>query len=168
MIENKTDIKKEKNSHLKRDLLIGSTLLLSPLLGISIYAGFKIKENYDKKKQEKLKNENLLKKSKDEYKSLLNKNNNSIHTNYINNNYYNNEDDDLNIPFTFICPLTKNIMKEPVMTKYGSNYEKIAIENYLKENNKDPLTGNYLTIKMLKPNLKLKNAIDEFLFENKL
>jgi hypothetical protein len=167
MIENKTDIKKEKNSHLKRDLLIGSTLLLSPLLGISIYAGIKIKENYDKKKQEKLKNEILLKKNKDEYKSLLNKNN-TIHTNYINNNYYNNEDDDLNIPFTFICPLTKNIMKEPVMTKYGSNYEKIAIENYLKENNKDPLTGNYLTIKMLKPNIKLKNAIQEFLNENKL
>ena len=68
MIENKTDIKKEKNSHLKRDLLIGSTLLLSPLLGISIYAGIKIKENYDKKKQEKLKNEILLKKNKDEYK----------------------------------------------------------------------------------------------------
>ncbi len=164
---NQKNVQKEKNPNLKRDLLIGSTFLLSPLIGLGVYAGIKIKENYDKKKEEKLKNENLLRKTKEEYKSLLNKNS-SIHNNYTNNNYYNNNNNNFDIPFTFICPLTKNIMKEPVMTKYGSNYEKNAIENYLKENKKDPLTGNPLSLNMLKPNLKLKLAIEDYIKNNKL
>ena len=156
---NQKNVQKEKDPNLKRDLLIGSTFLLSPLIGLGVYAGIKIKENYDKKKEEKLKNENLLRKTKEEYKSLLSKNS-SIHNNYTNNNF--------DIPFTFICPLTKNIMKEPVITKYGSNYEKNAIENYLKENKKDPLTGNPLSLNMLKPNLKLKLAIEDYIKNNKL
>ena len=164
---NQKNVQKEKDPNLKRDLLIGSTFLLSPLIGLGVYAGIKIKENYDKKKEEKLKNENLLRKTKEEYKSLLNKNS-SIHNNYTNNNYYNNNNNNFDIPFTFICPLTKNIMKEPVMTKYGSNYEKNAIENYLKENKKDPLTGNPLSLNMLKPNLKLKLAIEDYIKNNKL
>ncbi len=164
---NQKNVKKEKDPNLKRDLLIGSTFLLSPLIGLGVYAGIKIKENYDKKKEEKLKNENLLRKTKEEFKSLLNKNS-SIHNNYTNNNYYNDNNNNFDIPFTFICPLTKNIMKEPVMTKYGSNYEKNAIENYLKENKKDPLTGNPLSLNMLKPNLKLKLAIEDYIKNNKL
>ena len=164
---NQKNVQKEKDPNLKRDLLIGSTFLLSPLIGLGVYAGIKIKENYDKKKEEKLKNENLLRKTKEEYKSLLNKNS-SIHNNYTNNNYYNNNNNNFDIPFTFICPLTKNIMKEPVITKYGSNYEKNAIENYLKENKKDPLTGNPLSLNMLKPNLKLKLAIEDYIKNNKL
>ena len=164
---NQKNVQKEKDPNLKRDLLIGSTFLLSPLIGLGVYAGIKIKENYDKKKEEKLKNENLLRKTKEEYKSLLNKNS-SIHNNYTNNNYYNDNNNNFDIPFTFICPLTKNIMKEPVMTKYGSNYEKNAIENYLKENKKDPLTGNPLSLNMLKPNLKLKLAIEDYIKNNKL
>ena len=164
---NQKNVQKEKDPNLKRDLLIGSTFLLSPLIGLGVYAGIKIKENYNKKKEEKLKNENLLRKTKEEYKSLLNKNS-SIHNNYTNNNYYNNNNNTFDIPFTFICPLTKNIMKEPVITKYGSNYEKNAIENYLKENKKDPLTGNPLSLNMLKPNLKLKQAIEDYIKNNKL
>ncbi len=164
---NQKNVQKEKDPNLKRDLLIGSTFLLSPLIGLGVYAGIKIKENYDKKKEEKLKNENLLRKTKEEYKSLLNKNS-SIHNNYTNNNYYNDNNNNFDIPFTFICPLTKNIMKEPVITKYGSNYEKNAIENYLKENKKDPLTGNPLSLNMLKPNLKLKLAIEDYIKNNKL
>ncbi len=164
---NQKNVQKEKDPNLKRDLLIGSTFLLSPLIGLGVYAGIKIKENYDKKKEEKLKNENLLRKTKEEFKSLLNKNS-SIHNNYTNNNYYNDNNNNFDIPFTFICQLTKNIMKEPVMTKYGSNYEKNAIENYLKENKKDPLTGNPLSLNMLKPNLKLKLAIEDYIKNNKL
>ena len=47
----KKNVQKEKDSNLKRDLLIGSTFLLSPLIGLTVFAGIKIKENYDKKKK---------------------------------------------------------------------------------------------------------------------
>eukprot|EP01083_Nonionella_stella_P076848 209566_1 len=74
-----------------------------------------------------------------------------------------------NIPNEFICPLTKQIMREPVKVFDNHTYEKEAIEKYLKEHNKSPITGeecededDHWTL----PNRKLKEKIKIFVSVN--
>ena len=72
-------------------------------------------------------------------------------------------------------------MKNPVLSPSGNYYEKTAILNWLKNNNTDPLTRQYLTPNMLiedeefkkklsniEQNLKNKNLIktNHFIFIN--
>eukprot|EP01083_Nonionella_stella_P176249 616155_1 len=74
-----------------------------------------------------------------------------------------------NIPKEFICPLTKQIMREPVKIFDDHSYEKEAIETYLKQHNKSPITGeecededDHWTLS----NRKLKEKIKIFLSAN--
>jgi hypothetical protein len=41
----------------------------------------------------------------------------------------------------FICPITQEIMRDPVMTKYGHCFEKRVIETWVSEKGKCPLTN---------------------------
>lgn len=96
----------------------------------------------------------------------------------INNNII-NELNSVNTPFTlaqenlyeedvpkyYICPLTKNIMKVPVITPYGNSYEKSAIENWLIDKNFDPISKKPLKKEQLVINYSLKNIIEEYLRE---
>ena len=50
---------------------------------------------------------------------------------------------------SFLCPITKNIMKNPVITPYGTTYDKDAIISWLKTNETCPLTKKPLNRKML-------------------
>ncbi|KAM6990094.1 uncharacterized protein LKV04_009659 [Tautogolabrus adspersus] len=45
------------------------------------------------------------------------------------------------IPEHLICPLTKKMFVDPVKTKYGSVYERKAIEEHLKQHQYDPKAG---------------------------
>ena len=48
-------------------------------------------------------------------------------------------------PDEFICPLTKQLMAVPVVSRYGIHFEKKAILEWLNEgNNFCPVTGNPL------------------------
>lgn len=67
-----------------------------------------------------------------------------------------------NIPEEFICPITKEIMDEPVMNEFGFNYEKYEIEKWMLNNNTDPMTNNQLNNRLLFPNFSLKNNINEW------
>jgi len=75
------------------------------------------------------------------------------------------EEDEL--PVRFLCPITQEIMNEPVMDKEGNNFEKKAIIEYLKKLAQEkkptisPLSRQSLTIADLRPNLALKEEIDE-------
>jgi curved DNA-binding protein CbpA len=68
------------------------------------------------------------------------------------------------------CPLTKEVMKEPMSDFEGNNYEKDAILKYLETHSTSPVTGNplfplHLTAnsalkERIKYTLKLKNCLD--------
>ena len=69
---------------------------------------------------------------------------------------------------SFLCPITKNIMKNPVITPYGTTYDKDAILGWLKTNETCPLTKKPLNRKMLIPNYALKNAITRYVESSKI
>jgi len=63
----------------------------------------------------------------------------------------------------FICPLTAKLMDDPVVISDGWTYERSAIEKYLKEDFRSPVTGEMLEQhEKPVPNLLLKDMITEF------
>lgn len=70
------------------------------------------------------------------------------------------------IPVKFCCPITFEIMRDPVMTKYGHNFERSAIEQHLQTNKTCPLTRKPLDTDGVFSNLQLKEDIAEFLDKN--
>lgn len=70
------------------------------------------------------------------------------------------------IPPKFICPLSKQIMTEPVRiagSKVPIAYEKSAIESYYDEHGKDPMTHEYLDDDVqFMPDLALTREITDF------
>jgi hypothetical protein len=63
-------------------------------------------------------------------------------------------------PAKLICPLTKKVMVDPVMTHEGQNFERKAILKYLDDSdNKCPVTGNPLAPHDLVSNHNLKHEI---------
>lgn len=63
---------------------------------------------------------------------------------------------------SFLCPLTRQPMKDPVMDVEGSNYERVAIEDWLSRTPHSPLTRTPLVAKDLIPNRFLRDAISEY------
>nr|NGX60106.1 E3 ubiquitin-protein ligase LubX [Chlamydiota bacterium] len=55
-------------------------------------------------------------------------------------------------PPTFICPITDNIMADPVIDKHGHSFERAAILEWLKINNTCPMNRQPLTPDDLAPN----------------
>ena len=53
-------------------------------------------------------------------------------------------------------------MKNPYITCNGHTYERNSIEEWLKNNNTDPLTNEVLDIKNISPNIFAKKQIDEW------
>lgn len=66
------------------------------------------------------------------------------------------------IPAAFICPLTLNVMEDPLMTKEGHSYERSAILKWVSENNTSPLTREPLTMSQLIRNHALKSEIESW------
>lgn len=59
----------------------------------------------------------------------------------------------------FLCPISLEIMEDPVMTVDGSSYERASIEAWFQKTDRDPLTNEIVTSKALIPNKALKSAI---------
>src|SRR6056297_11381 len=68
----------------------------------------------------------------------------------------------IEIPDEYICPITHQLMYDPVMAADGETYELEAIERYLASNENSPLHGDILGHKMLTPNRALKRTIENF------
>ena len=60
------------------------------------------------------------------------------------------------------CPITMDVLVDPMSTKFGHTYEKSMITDWLKTSNTDPLTRQKLTQQDLTPNFALKQAIEQF------
>lgn len=75
-------------------------------------------------------------------------------------------------PYYLICPISLQLMNDPVIAPSGISYERGEIEDWLiANNNTEPITKQSLTIEQLYTNINLKQAIDYYrnnymLFEN--
>lgn len=83
-------------------------------------------------------------------------------------------DDEVHIsPFkNFLCPLTKEVMKNPVVLESSQTYEQTAISHWFDcclEDGRDPtcpVTGQVLKSLELRPNIGLAGAIEEWVNRN--
>lgn len=62
----------------------------------------------------------------------------------------------------FLCPITSEIMRDPVVTADGFTYERIAILKWFEKHATSPMTNQALPHKHLAPNLALKSQIVEY------
>ena len=67
-----------------------------------------------------------------------------------------------NIDNNFICSITLEVMKDPVICSDGHTYERSAIEKWLSTENHSPMTRQIITNKSLIPNIALRNIIQEY------
>ena len=56
------------------------------------------------------------------------------------------------VPHEFLCPITLDIMTDPVVTADGHTYERSVIEEHLRKSNISPKTNKPLENKILTPN----------------
>ena len=66
------------------------------------------------------------------------------------------------VPEDFICPITAEIMTDPVSTADGFSYERAAITEWLRTKDTSPTTGATLESKKLIPNHSLRSIIRRF------
>ena len=66
------------------------------------------------------------------------------------------------VPDDFICPITSEIMTDPVTTLDGFTYEREAITEWLRTKDTEPTTGATLESKKLIPNHSLRSIIRRF------
>ncbi|NWU97112.1 WSDU1 protein, partial [Upupa epops] len=70
----------------------------------------------------------------------------------------------VNIPDEFLCPITRELMKDPVIAADGYSYEKAAMENWISTKRRSsPMTNLPLPSPLLTPNRTLKMAINRWL-----
>ncbi|XP_074885244.1 WD repeat, SAM and U-box domain-containing protein 1 isoform X2 [Buteo buteo] len=68
------------------------------------------------------------------------------------------------VPDEFLCPITRELMKDPVIAADGYSYEKEAMENWISTRRRSsPMTNLPLPSLMLTPNRTLKMAISRWL-----
>ncbi|KAJ6786361.1 hypothetical protein PWT90_05146 [Aphanocladium album] len=70
------------------------------------------------------------------------------------------------VPDWAIDDISFGFMVDPVMTKTGKSYERASIMEHLRRHPSDPLTREPLAAADLRPNMALRQACEEFLFEN--
>lgn len=66
-------------------------------------------------------------------------------------------------PEEYICPITKEIMNDPVMGPDGHTYELLAIEEWLRDHGVSPMTRVPMSVDQLVKNHALRNLIERYL-----
>ena len=66
-------------------------------------------------------------------------------------------------PDSFLCPITRQVMTDPVCDSEGNSFEREAIVSWLSEHGTSPITRTPMDVASLVPNRVLKDAIDSFL-----
>lgn len=65
----------------------------------------------------------------------------------------------------FTCPITRQLMRVPVIAADGHTYDRSAIERWLLHHDNSPKTGERLEHRMLVPNHNLKRLVDDLVLE---
>ena len=69
----------------------------------------------------------------------------------------------LSEPNEFLCPITREIMIDPVSDNEGISYEREEIEEWLRRGNTtSPSTRQPLQLSDLRPNIALRKLIEEW------
>ena len=63
------------------------------------------------------------------------------------------------IASSLLCPITEQLMTDPVFTMDGQTYERCAIEAWLKTNDTSPVTGKRLPSKKLVDNVRARGMV---------
>lgn len=79
-----------------------------------------------------------------------------------------NDEDMLEVPEQFICPITQELMKDPVVTKYGQSYERAAILEWIAKGKDCPLTRQPLSLSGIITNHSLRSQIRSWQVKNEL
>lgn len=66
------------------------------------------------------------------------------------------------IPSNYYCPIMQEVMRSPASTIHGQVYEEDAIQEWLLENDTDPLTGRVLESKVLTYEDSLRRSIESY------
>jgi len=61
---------------------------------------------------------------------------------------------------TFLCPITRDLMTDPVICSDGHTYERYAIEEWLRSSSRSPKTNQRLASRELIPNHAMRNTIE--------
>lgn len=73
------------------------------------------------------------------------------------------------IPNGFLCPISQEIMRDPVIAENGFSYERSDIQQWFDDGNSlSPDTGLPLKHKNLVPNINLKKSIQDWLVEHSI
>lgn len=70
--------------------------------------------------------------------------------------------DDEDPPEDLVCPLTQELLKDPVVLEDGVTYERKAITDWLTRSNISPMTNNTLSSKAMVPNRALRAVIEKW------
>lgn len=70
-------------------------------------------------------------------------------------------------PVEYICPISHEIMTDPVSCNDGHTYDRISIETWLENHNTSPLTNAVLSDLTLRPNIVLRGLIQSYVANNK-
>ena len=65
-------------------------------------------------------------------------------------------------PDEFLCPISFEIMTDPMITAAGFTYERAEIEHWFRDNNTDPQARSTDISKTLTPNIQLRQAIERY------
>lgn len=65
-------------------------------------------------------------------------------------------------PRDLCCPMTGKLFEDPVDTIHGMTYERHAVTAWLKTNNTDPTTNDYLLVTTVWSNESMKQRVAEF------
>jgi hypothetical protein len=70
---------------------------------------------------------------------------------------------DKDVPMEFVCPITSEIMSDPVLCSDGFNYERNAIETWFsRDKHTSPMTNLEISTETI-PNVKLRTEIENYL-----
>ena len=75
-------------------------------------------------------------------------------------------DEGIEIPEAFVCPITQELMTDPVVTRYGQSYERCAIVEWIAAGKDCPLTRQKLTLSGIITNHSLRAKIRQWQIEN--
>lgn len=70
---------------------------------------------------------------------------------------------DLNVPSGFVCPLTMDVMFDPVLDAEGNTYERMSLLQWLKQSPTSPISRQPLSERMVTRNNALRESIHEFM-----
>ena len=70
------------------------------------------------------------------------------------------------VPSQYLCPITGEIMEDPVTTADGHAYERAAIAQWLRNHDTSPVTNAHLPHRVLSPAHALRQLIQEFVAAN--